>query len=59
MKNRKTFFIIGSVGIVITAIMQMFMAFLLSTSSMTVWLPMYVLFGTFMIMGLPRRKSYW
>ncbi len=55
MKNRKTFFIIGSIGIVITAIMQMLMAYLLSTSSMTIWLPLYISFAIFMVMGLPRK----
>ncbi len=36
MKNKKRFFIIGSVGIAVTAIMQMLMTVLLSTSSMVV-----------------------
>jgi hypothetical protein len=59
MKNKKTFFIIGSIGFIITASMQMLMATLLSSSSMAVWLPMYISFATFMIIGLPKSKTSW
>ncbi len=59
MKNKKRFFIIGSVGIAVTAIMQMLMTVLLSTSSMAVWLPLYLSFVVFMIVGLPKNRIDW
>jgi hypothetical protein len=59
MKSKKTFFIIGSLGFIITASMQMLMAIVLSSSSMAVWLPMYISFAAFMIIGLPKSKTDW
>jgi transcriptional regulator with XRE-family HTH domain len=59
--RNKPFYWLGSVGFIITALMHMLMAILLSSGSgyfnHSMWFALYVVWGSFLIMGIPKKQS--
>ncbi len=59
--TNKSFYWLGSVGFIITALMHMLMAIILSSGSddfnHSIWFALYVVWGCFLLMGIPKRQS--
>ncbi|WP_376695512.1 hypothetical protein [Wenzhouxiangella sp. EGI_FJ10305] len=60
MKNIPALFILGSVGVVVTALIHILVASLTENASLALWLPLYVVWMVFMAIGLAqiRRAAY-
>jgi len=58
MNHIKSLFITGSIGFAVTAVFHIVMVALLSASSMIIWLPLYLSFATFMLIGLPKKHRW-
>ena len=60
MKNIPALFILGSVGVVVTALIHILVASLTANASLALWLPLYVVWMVFMAIGLAqiRKATY-
>lgn len=53
MKKMHPFYIIGSVGFACTGLLHMALALVTGNASLGVWMPIYIVWFTFMCIGLP------
>lgn len=56
MKAMHTFFVLGSVGFVVTALLHMLIASLTGSASIVVWIPIYANWAVFICLGLLQMK---
>ncbi len=52
MRGVHTFFVLGSTGFVLTALLHMLISYLSGSASIWIWAPLYLNWATFMFIGL-------
>ena len=52
MRGVHTFFIVGSIGFAVTALLHMLVSFLTGSARIDAWASLYLVWGGFMLVGL-------
>jgi hypothetical protein len=59
IRNKKNHFITGTIGMIVVATLNIVIALLTEQHNIAVWLPLYLVFFTFLMIGAPIKKGGW